>query len=405
MFLFFLRKIFLQRSLFLLIFLTLFVMLSYISFTTSRAVFSTIEGFQESSKINQPRMYITNLDPGNTPNVDTISESNIQEIYNYLDNHHDYAFYTDGYIVDLPNTHHMEVSVSYMNKLYDELKGFPLSEGKKISFDHNLQDQTPIPVYVGHGLRTDYPLGTIFNFFAPGLDKKVLVEVKGILSPDVSHSNYYALDSKQYYNFSIVFPVNNNIIREATVPLKLNGLMDLIVKDTDNQKMEKFASYIKQKIEVTYNFFNQQENEEFYREYFVSSMIFILTLTIFLILSISGIALWSSLSSIQVIIKEFTLNLLVGLSYKKLRHIFYTFYFIISTISIATIFALTEYSRWQAWAYKESSFATYGFAGLLRMDWLALLVATFITTILTVLIVELSMWKIKKIPISVGVLQ
>lgn len=405
MFPFFLKKIFLRKPLFLVVFFALFIMLNYITFTTSRTVFSTLEGSQESATINKSGMYVANLDPNDTPDIGAISKLDIQEVYDYLHNHYNYAFYTDGYIIDLPNSQNMEVSIVYMNELYDQLKGFPISAGDKFSFDYNRNNQDPIPVYVGAGLSKDYPIGKIFTITAPGLDREVPVQVQGILSPDVSHSNYYALDSKQYFNFSIVFPVNDDFIREASIPVKLNGLMDLIIQDTNKQKLADLASYIEQKIHVKYNFYGQQENNDFYKEYFVSSMKFIVILTIILLLSIAVMALWSSLSNIHIIIKEFTLNLLVGLSYRKLRSILYAFYFTISLVSTSIIFALAEYSRWQAWVNKDAAFAVYGFAGLITMDWMALLVTAIISVILTIFIVEIAMWKIRRIPISVGVLQ
>jgi hypothetical protein len=48
---------------------------------------------------------------------------------------------------------------------------------------------------------------------------------------------------------------------------------------------------------------------------------------------------------------------------------------------------------------------TYGFAGLIPMDWLALLAAFIFDALLVFLIAQVVTWRLKRIPISVGVLQ
>ncbi|MFB1051724.1 peptide ABC transporter permease, partial [Paraliobacillus sp. JSM ZJ581] len=66
---------------------------------------------------------------------------------------------------------------------------------------------------------------------------------------------------------------------------------------------------------------------------------------------------------------------------------------------------ITALNRYGFWLRKDSTFATYGIFGLISMDWLALLIVLFIDIIIGFTIVELTIRKIKSIPISVGVLQ
>ena len=74
-------------------------------------------------------------------------------------------------------------------------------------------------------------------------------------------------------------------------------------------------------------------------------------------------------------------------------------------MSWVAVFLCTVADRHRAWAEKITFFITYGVFGLIGMDWLALLVTMGFDIALAVMIVELMMRKIKKIPISLGVMQ
>lgn len=117
------------------------------------------------------------------------------------------------------------------------------------------------------------------------------------------------------------------------------------------------------------------------------------------------LALWNISTSIKLMTKEFTINLLVGMSYARLRTIFYYYFGLLFLINIMIIFLITLYSRYQVWLEKDAIFATYGTFGLIDIDWIALLIVTLIDIVIGIIIVELSIKKLKKIPISLGVLQ
>lgn len=104
-------------------------------------------------------------------------------------------------------------------------------------------------------------------------------------------------------------------------------------------------------------------------------------------------------------LKDFTINLLIGLSYSKLRKILYSYFGILLFINIIVIFLITAYNRYGAWLKKVTLFATYGLFGLIGIDWFALLVVILVDIIIAMIIVENMIRKIKRIPISLGVLQ
>ena len=62
-------------------------------------------------------------------------------------------------------------------------------------------------------------------------------------------------------------------------------------------------------------------------------------------------------------------------------------------------------NRYGCWLRKDAAFATYGLFGLRGMDWLALLLVVVSDIIIGIIVVESMLRNIKKVPISLGVLQ
>ncbi|WP_157085696.1 peptide ABC transporter permease [Devriesea agamarum] len=380
-------------------------MANYLTFSSASTIYSTLKGRQEIADLYGDGTFISNLDPDSPMSYGHTPPKAFQDVYDYLNEHYNYAFYTDGYMVKLPNSNGVEVPVSYMNKRYNDLNGFVVSDGKTLRFDYDLGKNETIPVLVGKGLSKDYPIGSRFKIHDPALGREVTLKVEGVITQNASHSNPYLLNSKQYYNFSIAIPVTENFIKQSNYGLKVNGLSDLILMDADRASVTRLGTYIEKSINEKYNFFNQQQNDDFYNEYFISSMKFLIGMTSVLLALIIGLSVWSSLVSVRVMSRDFTINLLVGLSYTKIRRLFYSYYATLSALALLATFALTAYSRYTHWRDKEAFFMTYGFAGLIKMDWLALLVVLLFNICLLFVVVEIIMWRLKRIPVSVGVLQ
>lgn len=402
---FFLRRMFFAKPLMAVVTLVLLLMVNYMTFTTARTVFSTLEGRQEVAHITQPGTFIQNVDPNSQFDLDKITEQSLQSVYDYLAKNHSYALYTDGYIVDLPNSAHVEVPISYMNKAYNDLNGFDVADGKGLSFDYDLGENKPISVLVGSGLAKDYPIGTNFTIKDPALERELSFVVTGVLSKDASHSNFYALDSKQYYNFSVVVPVNEAFIRQAKIAFKLNGVMDIIVTNTDRASVNELGENLFRTIHAKFNYFSQEENSAVYYSQFRSSLIFLVLATLVLLSIIIVVSVWSSLVNARLMIREFTLNLLVGLGYSKLSRICYTYYALIAGLSLASIGGLAAYSRYRFWQKRDVYFMTYGVGGLIQMDWLAMLVTLIMDIVVVALVSSILTSRLKRVPISVGVLQ
>ncbi|EZX20421.1 peptide ABC transporter permease [Mammaliicoccus sciuri] len=401
---FFIIRILLKKPVIIVSMVLLLFIANYLTFTAARSIVSTYQGYKEISTLNKRGNFIANLDPKYEVNYDKINKKDTQKVYDFLNNRYKYALRVDGFVTSLKSKNDMEVSLNYINEQSYKVNKFDLIQGKDVNFDYNYK-RDQIPVLIGAGLANTYPLGSTIKIKDGVTNELINLKVQGILKKNTHNSNFYAPNSKNYFNFSIFIPINKQFIDYSDLNLQVNGLMDIVILDSTKEKVEVLSKYIQKHLNLKYNYFNQQENFEFFEDYYLNSMKIILFISIILIIGMTGIAIWNTLLSIRLMIKDFTINLLVGLSYSRLRIIFYSYFGILFSINLAVLFIITAYNRCSAWLRKDSLFATYGIFGLISMDWIALIAVVLIDIIIGFIIVELSIKIIKKIPISLGVLQ
>ena len=402
---FFVSKIFLRRVIPSIAVILLICTSNYVTFIAARTVISTFQGYQETKGLKQEGNFIANLDPNSAANFGAIDANGTQKVYDYLGSHFDYAFYVDGFMVSIPNSDDMEISLCYMNEAYYELNQFQLSQGTGLKFDSQFDGNNEVPVLIGKGLSKTYPVGSTIELDDPALEQAITLRVQGVLAENAYHSNYNTLNSKSYYNFSIFIPVNEEYIGHANLGLQVNGLMEIVILQTTEEKISDLSKVIQDNLGVKLNFLSQQDNYEFFSEYYFHSLKIVAAISLILLLVITCLSVWNALVSIRLMLKDLTINLLVGLSYSKLRKIFYSYYGIVFFINLVIVFSFTAYVRYGCWLRKDATFATYGLFGLIGMDWLALLFVVVSDMIIGIIIVESMLRKIKKVPISLGVLQ
>jgi hypothetical protein len=248
-------------------------------------------------------------------------------------------------------------------------------------------------------------VGSTIKIEEPMLGQAMTFKVRGILNENAGHSNYYALNIKNYYNFSILVPVNEKFINDARIDLQLNGLMDIVILQTTEAKVSGLGEIMQDNLGLKFNFFSRKDSYDYFNEYYLHSLKIISIITLILIVIITCLSIWNASVSICLMLKDFTINLLVGLSYSRLRKIFCGYWGMLSSINLMVVFIITAFSRYGSWLRKEPAHATYGLFGLIETDWLALLAVVFFDIIIGIIVVENMLRKVKKVPISLGVLQ
>lgn len=400
---FFVTKIFLKRWPLVLGMTILLFFANYLSFTTTRSIISTFLGYQEMDSLNQEGTFIANLDSYSETDFGRIEIDDTQRVFEYLNNNYTYAIQIDGFVTALNNKYKMDVIFNYINEEAYKIYQYRLSEGRHLNFDYKFDEE--IPVLVGAGLAETYPVGSNIEITDPVSQQLVNLKVQGVLEKNTYRSNFYFLNSKNYYNFSVFIPINQEFIQRAGLELHVNGLMDLVLLDTTKEKVTNLKKFIQENLGIKFNFFSQQENFDYFEEAYFYSLKIVCTITLILLLIIVCLVIWNNLVSIRLMIKDFTINLLVGLSYSKLRAIFYSYFGILLFISLVMLFVNIAFTRYGFWLRKDSLYATYGIFGLISIDWIAQLIVLLLDLIIGFIIVELTIRKIKSIPISMGVLQ
>ncbi|MCW1928976.1 ABC transporter permease [Bhargavaea beijingensis] len=400
---FFITKIILKRWILVLGMVLLLLLANYLTFTAARSMISTFQGYQEIETLNQEGTFIANLDPNSEADFDRIEINDTQKVYEYLNSNYTYALQVDGFVTSLDNKHDMEVSFNYINEEAYKTKQFGLSQGNHLNFNYQFNKEE-ILVLVGAGLATTYPVGSNIEITDPVTQQLVNLKVQGVLEKNTHRSNFYAPNSKNYFNFSVFLPINEEFIQSAGLDLHVNGLMDIVLLDSTKEQALNLKELIQENTGLEFNFFNQQENLNYFEDYYISSLKIICIITLILLLILVCLATWNTLVSIRLMIKDFTIHLLVGLNHSKLRAIFYSYFGLLFSINLAILFVITAFNRYGFWLSKNSILATYGVFGLISMDWFALLIVLLIDLIIGFAIVELAIRKIKSIPISVGVL-
>ncbi|REH92100.1 peptide ABC transporter permease [Staphylococcus felis] len=401
---FFLTRIFFKRPLLVFSMIALLFLANYFSFTAARSIVSTSQGYNEINEINKKGHFIANLNPDSKSDFNSIEKKDTQKIYEYLNHNYKYAFQSNGFVTSLNNKNDMEITLSYINKEAYQIRRFNLFEGQELDFKDELKIEA-LPVLIGYGLAKTYPIGSTIKIDDSSLTKPITLKVRGILEKDFYHSNFYAPNSKNYFNFSIFVPVNKKILQNSNIDLQVNGLMDLILIDSTKKDALKLSKYIEKNTNLKFNFFSQRENFNYFEYYYTNSLKIIGSITLILLITVISIAIWNNLMSIRLMISDITINLLVGLSYSKLRGIFYSYFGLLFFLNILGLFIITAFNRYSFWLTKDAIFATYGKFRLLDMDWLALFIVILIDMIIGIVIVEISLKKIKSIPISLGVIQ
>ena len=401
---FFIKRLFLKRWILSLSMLLLLFAANYLTFTVARSISSTYQGYQEMRRMDQEGTYIANLDPDSAPNFDRITLEKTQAVYDYLSDNYTYALYADGFIISLPNDDDIEISLNYISRESYALNQLDLSAGSELYFDYQLNEDE-IPVLIGKGLSNAYPVGSTIKISDPVLERPIILKVQGVIKPNAHHSNFYALNSKNYYNFSIFIPVNEEFIKESNIDLHVNALMDMVVLHTTEEDAATLSEYIQNNLGLKFNFFSQEENYDYFKDYYANSLKIIMIITLFLLVIIICLSIWNASTSIRLMLKDFTINLLIGLSFSRLKKILFGYFSILFSVNLIVIAVITAYNRHLFWVNKDTLFVTYGLFGLIGIDWVGLLVVACSDVLIGIVIIEIMLWKIKTIPISLGVLQ
>jgi hypothetical protein len=400
---FFFENFFIKRWVLSLTMIIVLFSLDFTSFKLSRSLIQVFNGFNEIKPITENGTYVFNISE-NAPDLSAITLEKTREAFQYLDDNYDYAVDADGFLCDIPNRHDFEIPFSYLNENFYKLKGFSVEEGSQDIFKYSFTDDS-IPVIVGNGLGKEYPIGSIIEYEDSVFGKTVKYKVTGILKRNTCQSNLYVLNSKTYLNYSIIVPVNADSIQKANLNFYVNAILNIIIMHSNEKACKSLADYFRDNLNVELSFSGQSENIEFFKDYYRYTIIILLIVFIVLALTLSFMCIWNSISLLKLGIKDFTINMLVGLSLNEMKNIFARYYACMSAVVMVFVVFANIYANAEKWGRKNSTEITIGLFGFIGADYLALLFAALLNAIIIFFIIKIIIVNMKKIPISLGVMQ
>ena len=108
-----------------------------------------------------------------------------------------------------------------------------------------------------------------------------------------------------------------------TIPIIMLSIpRHITILQNTKEQIADLGEVIKDNLGLKFNFFSQQENYDYFNEYYLHTLKIISITAFVLLVVITCLSVWNALVSVRLMLKEFTINLLVGLSYSKLKKFF-----------------------------------------------------------------------------------
>lgn len=402
--LYLLKNVFLKRIIIVITTIAILFLTNILFFTISRSLVSTHENINKLSELTASDIVVSNFDPTNDfSQITNIPDDKKKDLNTLLDNNFEYGVQYTG----MPLENELfGININLLVNLYDENSyGFNnLKVGKGENFtpsDFNINNKN---VLVGANIGEKYPVGSELEIINPLTGEKETVRVKGVLKKNEFIPNYYVIDSKNYMNFTVIYPLENGN------PINLQNryfdvaLSNIMINGSDKQSIQSLEESIYDNLNLKINFFSQEENLDDFKNSYIKSAILLLVIAIILVVILVLLIYWNALTSIKIMLQDITINMLTGLNYLDFRTSLYLFQSICSFIVAILTYIYALSFRVATIEYQLPNFMTINTLGLLRMDWIGILTTIFLNILIMIIVVEIIMKKIKKIPISLGVL-
>ena len=397
-------RLLLRRPVIVLSILAIMVLINILVITAGRGLVTSYEGRAQFANLEQDDIYTLNLDPGSDYLAINDEPQAVDEVIDELVSKKNFAITVGMNLPEGSELAGVDTRIQYVNKAYTDLVPLELAAGAIEQYTEKANPGDDIPVIVGYGLGSRIPIGARWEVVDPGSGQKVTYRVSGILNKDFSVSNLYSLDSKIYYNYSIILPIEDKFLTGASIDFKLNALFDTILLNETLEGAKNFARFVDDKINIKLNVFTQAQNSRDFFEHVESAMRAIGIFLFICLLALVPIVLWMSSQFIKLTIKDITINLLTGMSYRALDRLIFSSFMAISFASLILTILYLIGGRVGNRSQSSADLYTYGAWGLLPMDWIALLVATGFNLLVSIALCSLVSFRVRRVPISIGVL-
>lgn len=364
-------------------------------------------GSEVLNRLSNNDVYISNMKVKDFHNMAPISEESAQDFYKYLIENYKFGVKHEGSAaLGIKNDHDLhDVNVMYYDENYYNAYQFKIQKGDDLYFDFK-PNVDPIPILIGEGLSKTYNIGDIIEIPETygGNDFNEYV-VTGILERDSRISNMYLPITRQYLNYSIIMPLNDDILTSANREITMNGIHDLLIFTDSEEDIKAVQEKMKNRFGVPFYFYTPEENIDEVNQYLKIGFTIQLVIFAILFILLTVLIYWNASIASRLLKKIFAVNFIVGLSYKELRIILNTFFIVLLSLNTIALIVALKLVSYESYVMKIDSSMVFGYFGILPESWL-IIGGIFISNLLiSFVLTEIMVYKFKKIPFTLGVFE
>lgn len=395
------KNIFLKRYIIIFTSICLLLLSNLIAFTVFRSLASTFEGSKYVSSLSNSHQILGNLDEDNDfEKLGSLDAEKSNAIINYLNEELDYGINFNGGGTDF-SIDNINAALYMYNKKSFAFQHLPVIEGT--TFDEIDFNREQKEVLVGHAIGRKTPIGSEITITNPLTQASETVTAVGILDQNLYIPNNYALDSKEYLNYAIIYPLSDKLPTDIPSGILIEGLGNIILDDND-QVIKNLQSFLSDTAGINLNFFTQESNNGDFYDFYIQNIIQMLLVSGIILIMMLIVMIWNALISFRLMIKEITIHMMVGLSYQDFKRALFIFNSLISVTSLCCLYILIAMNRLNGMSMEMPSSITINSLGLIGIDWIGIALVVLINLFIVFIETNIIVHKIKKIPISIGVL-
>ncbi|MDK6863199.1 hypothetical protein QP358_03455 [Nosocomiicoccus ampullae] len=363
-------------------------------------------GSEVLNRLSNNDVYISNVKGENVHNIAPIPEESAQDFYKYLIENYKFGVKHEGSsVLGIKNDHNLHnVHVMYYDENYYNAYQFKIQKGDDLYFDFNPKVD-PIPILIGEGLSKTYNIGDVIEIPYTFTVDPVKYIVTGFLERDSRVSNMYLPITRQYLNYSIIIPINDEMLTSATRDITMNGIHDLLIFTDSEEDIKAVQDKMKNRFGVPFNFYTPEENIDEVNQYLKIGFTIQLVIFAILFILLTVLIYWNASIASRLLKKIFAVNFIVGLSYKELRIILNTFFIVLLSLNTIALIVALKLVSYESYVMKIDSSMVFGYFGILPESWL-IIGGIFISNLLiSFVLTEIMVYKFKKIPFTLGVFE
>ncbi|GAB1810855.1 ABC transporter permease [Priestia megaterium] len=401
----FIKSTFLNKKVISILSLILLTFSQIMLFTIIKSGYSVYEGYNSLKKLQENHVYLGNDQSTDEQfkrnfNQQNMSNSNktAKEFLSYMDKNYKYAIsWSTSSSESLDN---FSLQLKTISEDYNKFYNLTTRSGRFFTHKDFITTSSIIPVVIGSKLANKYKLGETFTLLNTSNNVNEKYKVIGVLDNNSSITSVYNLDTKNYLNFAIIRPFRDIDVSKINILQLSAGFQDLLIYDSEKIKVNDLSSLAKKDDFFNMKFYSIDENIKEFFELYKTRAITLAIFTGILLLITCLLIIWNTINSVESLKFDLSIRSFLGLSFKDIKISLCIYKILLFMISAILTFIYFIFLKFKYDSLDTSETQIIYIMGLTKIDYLAFLTTFFLVALPLIFSFVLSIWKIKKIPLT-----